>query len=312
MSRPSARNPKKTIVAAVSFSFLLLFLGFATNFEFDVDEEVLWTPRNSYPIKHSQWLQNESGFPDFARFVAVLFHAEGANVLSTNHMTRIFQAVDLLPDVDGYEKACSESDFEINGENTCEIGGVVQFWNYSSTIYHEKVKSDTDLRIALSKPTFPDGRLVDENSIYGYPERDPTTGLLISALSCTVIVRLPDTALAEDMEGEAVDAMLALDEQWKSETSVRVEVLATSSYPEEFTRAIIKDIPLVPIVFAIMSAFICSIFLRRDPVLSRSLLGFGAVVAALLSIMTGYGLLFLCGVPFTSMTQVLPFVIFVS
>jgi len=72
-----------------------------------------------------------------------------------------------------------------------------------------------------------------------------------------------------------VEAMLALNEQWKTESALRVEVLAESSYPEEFTRAIVNDIPLVPTVFAIMSAFTCFIFLRRDPVLSRSLLGFG-------------------------------------
>jgi len=191
VSQPSARHPKKSIAAAVSFSFLLLFLGYATNFDFDVDEDILWTPRNSYPITHSQWLQNETGFPDFARFVAVLFHAEGATVISNDYMTRVFEAVGILRDVDGYDKACSDSDFENNRKKNCEISGVVQFWNYSSTIYHETVNSEIDLQIALSKPTFPDGRFVDENSLFGYPERDPTTGLLTSAYQIRLLFDYP-------------------------------------------------------------------------------------------------------------------------
>lgn len=77
-----------------------------------------------------------------------------------------------------------------------------------------------------------------------------------------------------------------------------------------FTRAIVKDIPLVPIVFIIMSIFTCAIFFKRDKVRSRSLLGFAAVLSVLLSILTGYGMVFIIGIPFTSMTQLLPFVIF--
>ena len=59
-----------------------------------------------------------------------------------------------------------------------------------------------------------------------------------------------------------------------------------------------------------MSIFCCIVFFKRDKIRSRTLLGFSAVVAVLLSMISGFGLLFMCGVPFTSMTQLLPFVIF--
>lgn len=42
---------------------------------------------------------------------------------------------------------------------------------------------------------------------------------------------------------------------------------------------------------------------------SRALLGLAGVVSILLSIMTGYGLMFLIGVPFTSMTPLVPFIV---
>mmetsp|Transcript_2100 Transcript_2100/g.5182 ORF Transcript_2100/g.5182 Transcript_2100/m.5182 type:complete len:105 (+) Transcript_2100:1283-1597(+) len=59
-----------------------------------------------------------------------------------------------------------------------------------------------------------------------------------------------------------------------------------------------------------MSVFTSLFFARGHPIYSRSLLGFSAVVSVLLSIMSGFGLMFCCGVPFTSMSQLLPFVMF--
>lgn len=73
---------------------------------------------------------------------------------------------------------------------------------------------------------------------------------------------------------------------------------------DRFNRALMDDIPLLPMVFIIMSAFTTFVFYRRDRLYSRSFLGFCGVVCVLLSLVTGYGLMFLCGVTLTSMTQV--------
>ena len=70
------------------------------------------------------------------------------------------------------------------------------------------------------------------------------------------------------------------------------------------TRAIVNDVPLVPLVFVIMSVFCVVVFFRRDRLYSRSMLGFCGVLGVLLSLFTGYGLMFIAGVPLTSMTQV--------
>jgi hypothetical protein len=53
---------------------------------------------------------------------------------------------------------------------------------------------------------------------------------------------------------------------------MRVEVLlaAECSFSDEFTRAIAKDIPLVLIVFIVMSTFTCVNFIKRRKVYSRS------------------------------------------
>ena len=69
-------------------------------------------------------------------------------------------------------------------------------------------------------------------------------------------------------------------------------------------RAIVADVPLVPLVFIIMSIFCVLVFFKRDRLYSRSMLGFCGVVGVLFSLFTGYGLMFICGVPLTPMTQV--------
>ena len=70
------------------------------------------------------------------------------------------------------------------------------------------------------------------------------------------------------------------------------------------------DLPLIPLVFVLMSLLCIFLFAKRDKVLSRSWLGFGAVVTVLLSIVASFGFLFLLGVPFTSLTPLLPFILF--
>jgi len=79
---------------------------------------------------------------------------------------------------------------------------------------------------------------------------------------------------------------------------------------ERFTRSIVVDIPLIPAVFIVMSAFAVLVFYRRDRLYSRSFLGFCGVLCVLLSLVAGYGLMFCIGITMTSMTQILPFIVF--
>lgn len=70
-----------------------------------------------------------------------------------------------------------------------------------------------------------------------------------------------------------------------------------------------EDAPLLIFVFIIMSLFACIVYYKRNRVESRSFMGFGGVASVLLSLITGYGLMFLCQVPFTGMTMITPFIV---
>lgn len=305
----SARHPKCTISLVLLLSFTVLIAGLLTNFRVDVDQDTLWAPKNARSIRHKRWIENESGFPERTRPFYMFFHADGANVLGQNQLMWVFEALDLVRDLPGYDTMCAQS---VHGSGTCPIHGVVDFFNESAALFQQQVQSDEEAISALSAMSYPDGRPVDPNEVLGNYVRDPETNRLVSAESLSVSIEFPDISMAEDLESAALDRILSLDEQWMSDPSIefRVEVQAESSFGEEFARAIVNDIPLVPLVFVIMSLFNCIAFAKCDKLQSRSLLGLGAVVSVLLSLISGYGFMFLCGVPFTSMTQILPFIIF--
>jgi Patched family len=111
---------------------------------------------------------------------------------------------------------------------------------------------------------------------------------------------------------KVINLLLPIKKAWEEQpdSPYRLEFYMFTTVPSELTRAITQDLPLIPLVFAIMSAFTCIVFLRTDIVQSRGLLGLGSVVTILLSITSGFGLAFIIGLPFTSMTSILPFVVF--
>jgi Niemann-Pick C1 protein len=318
MTSVSARNPKRTIGVVVATSVFLFVVGLFTNFSVNVDENVLWTPKNSPPIRESRWIKDESGFPRPGRNFVLVFHNTGGStdgLLTRPNVAKIFTALDLVRNLPKYAATCAL--WEEAESRDCDIYGVTKFWNHSIDVFVSTVATDQEAVEQMSSRTFPDdGTPVSEHNVWGNPLRDTTTGRLTSAQTYIVTIKLPslddkDNTTVADFERQAIDVILDLQEQWAEDpTSLQVEVYAKRSFADEIQRAIVKDIPFVPIVFVIMGLFTSIIFFKRDRIQSRSLFGFTAVISIVLSIMAGYGLMFICGVPFTSMTQLLPFIFF--
>jgi hypothetical protein len=193
----------------------------------------------------------------------------------------------------GYAEACAESDFkDADGTHTCNVRSVALFWNNSLDLFHEMTATDVDVRLRVNKQFYPDGSPVDTLEVMGKAEMRGKN--IIDARAFFLDVSLPPDA--KSFESEALANLLDLRAEWeKSPGPLRLEVLAYSSLEAETLRSVLKDAPLVPIVFVCMSVFTCFIFARRDPVRSRSLLGLGAVIAVFLSLVSGYGLMFIIG-----------------
>ncbi|CAB9510116.1 Pick C1-like protein 1 [Seminavis robusta] len=309
VSTVAARNPKRTVCIVPLLAMTFIVVGLFTNFNMDIGADVIYTPYGSRVGSHQRWVEQESGFPKMHRNLRMILYSYqgGESVLSRKGVEGVISAIDAVRDIPGYDETCAESTYKnAQGIHTCEIRSVANFWNISIDTFRGKVPTDVDVRMQVSKKKFPDKSPVDIPGIMGNTNIRGTD--IISAQAFFIDIALPSTA--KDFESEALDAVLYLRERWEENRHLSLEVLAYSSLEDETLRSVMQDIPLVPGVFVIMSLFCCFIFSRRHKVQSRSLLGLGAVVSVLLSVASGYGIMFIIGVNFTSVAQILPFVMF--
>ena len=235
MTRVSAENPKRTISIITLLSLAVFFIGLSTNFQMDSDEDMLWTPRNSPPAKHREWIDDDSGFPEEPREFFLFFHNDGANIVNdediNDNLSLVFEALDTVREIPGYDAMCADSPYlDEDDQPECRVSGLTKFWDHDASVLVE----DDDARKTMSNSVFPDQSRVSDESLYGYPERNED-GLLVSTQSFMILIFFSDTDAAEDIEEVAVDKIVALDDAWKKNPNInlRVEVSAYSSFEEE-------------------------------------------------------------------------------
>jgi hypothetical protein len=320
MSRISALYPKLTIFFIMLLSFGLLVAGLFTNFTVDVDTDEMWTPVRSYPIEHMRYIAET--FEATPRYFVMFFHAHGDNVLNVASLRRAYEAIDTVMAHPEYEPICSEFGSALvtrpdgSTYNSCEIYGVTRFWWNNSTEFEKSVAEAAEaaledptavaeerfLHTRIAKRAFPDQFPALHEEMFGYLDYNITYAT--SAKSFTIIILLPEHERTKVAELEMVDDILELNQEWQrsdgTTTGFKVEVLAQESVGKELIRAVNEDIPLIPIVFVAMTIFTAVCFARRHPVHSRGGLGIAAVVSVMFSIMSGFGLMFIIGSPFST------------
>lgn len=331
ISDHAARNPKLYILFTIVFSLGIMVLGLFTNFTEETSDDI-WTPQNARSLSHGKWVDDDSNFPKEDRAAVIIVHRGGKNLfgddendnsLAAESARRMFLALDEWRNTDRFDELCDFSDYvhPTTGATTCQVIGASAFWNDSYDDFTAALQSagsgnENDLVMTtMSAKTYPWGGKVDFDQIIGYNSFDTDgSGLLNFGQSYVTIVLMPPESIAsesfsESFERAAIDRILDLQDAWDAEpgNTFKVEIIAERSFEDEFGRAVTGDLPLLPLVFILMSVLCIALFARRDKVLSRSWLGFGAVVTVLLAIVASFGLLFVIGVPFTSLTPLLPF-----
>lgn len=217
--------------------------------------------------------------------------------------------------------------------NVCPVASVSAFWFHNATVYEANVANDLQLQQTLSLDVFPgEEGVFDISDFVGYGVYENVTvpsannetistttqELLVSAKSYLSVLSLPGLDYERDNDDPALerrvrDQLLRLQSEWESDAGnvYRVELYSERSFEDEFTRGVYKDLPLMPFVGILMSAFTALVFYKRgDWLHSQTLLGVGAVGCVFMSICTGYGILFLAGLPFTNLTLALLFIVF--
>ena len=314
LSQFAARRPWTVIVGVPVFSFFIMVVGMATNFAVVLDPEEFLIPFNTPIEAQYNWVVET--FPDSEdAYVSLLLHEEGANVLTVNTTRKAMELMDIIRAVPGYDDVCSQGNhFDIYGVKTCWSYTVTRFWNHNIVYYDGMVETDRDVMETISQPTFPyGGTPVAHDGMLGNYVRDNTNGtnLITFVESYAFNVAMPWVPGVEELEYALIDTLLEVREQWRQlPHPIHLEFLSQLSIEMEVEKAIRQDLPLLPVVFVIMTQFCSLVFFQCHKVKSRWLLGYGAVITIAFSMMTGFGIMFVCGVPVTSMLLVLPFIVF--
>lgn len=289
-----------------------------------VSEQDLLAPTNAVSRHYGQYLDEMNAWGSDTRPIMMIVHANGDNVVTYEAVDLFFRTIEEIRATSNYQQVCQHSSSKdlFTEEPECGINGITEFWYHNRTLFQQETQgSDQLTREYLSKDELPDGSPAFPHFMLGYYQRNETTGLIDYAKSIAGTLNFPKDlpgGLSDSFESDVIQNLQNAQDKWENNSnsspdkkhSYEMEFLTLRSMADELVRAIYKDLPLVPLVFIIMALFCCVVFYRHDRVQSRTLLGLGSVVTILMSIMTGYGLLFCVGVPFTNMTQILPFVIF--
>jgi predicted RND superfamily exporter protein len=314
LSLKAANNPRVCIASVVVVSIAFITTGIFTNFYTELSEGKLFAPPSSLSKSHAAYVSDLEGFPEAQRALVMMIHADGDNVVSYKAMDRLFLAIDAVLDLPEVQDLCTYS-IRIGTDGTpyCKIRGASTFWSDNHTLFRQEIQESEELlQMAVSNNTSPAGTPVFHDYYMGNNQRNNDTGLIDFAQSLNLALELPVVPeLTLEVELVMLERLFELREEWANEPGsiYKVEFMTARSIPDELMRAITKDVPLVPSAFMVMILFTCFVFFRPNRVQSRTLVGVGSIVTILMSMSTGFGLCFIIGVPFTSMTQILPFIV---
>lgn len=317
ISTLSAANPWTTIISVVVLTLALVVIGIFTNITFESDDDVLFTPFGAYPTAHEDWIIEDSDFPPLPRDYFVLLHRNGGNMfdeqVSLQSIQNSFDVMEELEKTDGFDEVCpSTNNPDDDFETSCPWSGVTRFFNNSRQIFESQIQTHDELMEALSASIYPDGTFVLRAEIFGKVVVNEETNMLESAESYLMTLGLPkdDDMLSktEEYEEKSVENIFDMAEaNWDG--TIVVEQFNQRSFAYEFGRGFTQNIPLLIAAFTIMIVFTIGVFSRKNWVLSRASLGAAAVCNATLGLMAGFGLMFICGIPITSIHGMLPFIL---
>ena len=309
----AASYPTLCIFTILAATVATVVAGLKTNFELDLDVMQMFTPTTSLTTAHRQWAFVEAGFsrrdPLSFEKAQIILHKNDGNVLEMEGVKRLFQVLNVAMSMDRYKDICLDESF---GEDVkdCDIQSLTRFWNNSQAMFEAQVSSDSDVIAKLSQENFPDGSVVDWNRLLGVHEEESNdTKALFLELNLPV-QRLSYSRLY-NFGTELTKRISDLRGAWSMEAGneYRVEFTANFDLKDEFKDAIFADLPLLPVILLIMLIFTVAVFWKCHRVESRFLLAIGAVVTVFLSLGTGFGLMFILGLPYGVINNVLPFIV---
>ncbi|CAM9170392.1 unnamed protein product, partial [Ectocarpus sp. 8 AP-2014] len=308
-----ARHPKRTLLISLVFVIACCF-GFA-NFRIEADGEDLWVPADSLAYDHKDIIVQD--FDDDGEYAAFLVESPSGSVLTK-------ESVDVIWELDAIVKAVEAGGNtfidvcpkELDGV-TCEppFRGITRFWGDFAT-YEASVTSDADILATVNATTFPDGQTVNQQALFGngitYDDDGNISGASV-VIQAYALWADPDedAEINEDVfdwNGAYQDAMVEATDDFDV---VDVYYFTSRSIDDALAESVSGEIYLFITTYVLMVAFV-SVAIGRcctGPVKQRSWLGVSGIMLVVASGLAAYGLNSGFRVPFTSLSQILPFIL---
>jgi len=309
VSLTSARYPRFVILICLAITGALGYVA-VTNFELVTDQREMWTPRdNSLP--HFEWdkepkeqqrfLQEQGQFSPGQYNLRMIVHADGDYIpMGRDVLQRMTDVIEAIEGLERYDELCSQYG--------CSVWGAPRYWGSSRA--QLDALSDEQLVQIVSDADIVYGVTVPDRLLYGNAVRDANNTLVeVQSLQLMFSYR------REQKGGRSWGAVLEqtakdFNAKWERDSNLRLEGIHETAFANEFERGIVADLYLLPIIFVAMSVFTGAMFVKCHSVRSQCLVGVAAVLSVVLSIVCSLGAAMVFGIPYTTISPLLPFVLF--
>jgi len=272
------------------------------NIKSETEGEKLWIPQNSKIVENYQWLEDNVGPDAFFARLLISSNGDDLNVLRPELIDELFQLdAQIRSIVSGNN--CT-FDTCLCGDQSCfVVGNIMDNWCGYEQYRAQVLESPSVMASFLegvNRDILCDGRRLSPLSMIGLPVYDDF-GKIVSGTSLRV-------SYITNAEDDWLHKFRKLALGFKT-IHMKVTVLYSASLDEEVEKVVSKDIFLVAVCFMLMFVVLCFLFFRRDLVKSRMILAVCGEISILLSMLMGYGIAMVLGVPFTTLSQMLPFIV---
>jgi predicted RND superfamily exporter protein len=308
IGRSVGNNPWKSVL--IPLLVCLLLCGGLVTLELENDGTKLWTPQETVSKANEDFV--DEAFGAAARFGDLFAKdANGGNVLTIDHVRDLFTIYDRVANVKKGDTDFTSVCLKYNSGACVQSSSVLKFWRYNSTLFAQEFPDNTktaEFLSALSAKTFPSGEPVWRPNVFSSATFDSNDTIQSAkVLNAAFIVSGADKTLAIDWEREALD-YLAEHSGDLDRLDIAYQMQITSD--DELAKAVGGDVPLFVFTFIIMTILTAMIISSR-PVKLRGRIALGNFGVLLIFLATGaaYGLCALMTIKFSSIAQILPFII---
>lgn len=304
----------KTTVAISLFFVIICCFGFA-NFRTETDGEDLWVPANSISKEHEDIVLEY--FDDASDFAAILMETpDGSNIITKETFDVLWELdakIKALTTDSGYSYAdlCTTV---LNSDECDEARrGATRFWGNDFDVYEASVTNDAELLESINIDVFPDGQAVSFEAVFGNSATFDDSGAIVSAVAMTQSYSMRQSdGLEDEVSDWQADYQDLLDEEADTYSAIlNVKYLTGRSIDDALAESITGEIYLFVATYVLMVIFVMIVIgrCRAGSVRRRSWLGLGGIGFVMAAGLAAYGVNSGFGVPFTSLSQILPFIL---